>query len=272
MFIPDDFLSRAIIAGLGFAIIAGPLGCFVVWQRLSYMGDALAHSALLGVVLALVLELNVLIGVFAVCLMLALILANIGSRSILSSDSMLGILSHSTLSIGLVLVSFMYWVRIDILDFLFGNILAVSWLEIGLIYAGGITALGVIVWKWNSLIGLTVNEEIAAAEGLRPLQTRTVLMVLLAAAIAIAMKIVGLILTVSLLIIPAATARNLAATPEKMAVFASIIGAMSVIGGLLLSLEFDTPPGPSIVIFALMIFLATMFGSFVVLRRNRSTE
>ncbi len=270
LFIQDDFLTRAIIAGIGCAIISGPLGCFVVWQRLAYLGDSMAHSALLGVVLALLLDLNILIGVFCTSLMMALILAKTGTRSILSSDSTLGILSHSTLAIGLVLVSFMYWVRIDILHFLFGNILAVSWTEIGLIYAGGIGALGVIIWKWRSLIGLTINEEIAAAEDLRPTQARTILMILLAAVIAIAMKVVGIILTVSLLIIPAATARQIANTPERMAVLASIVGVIAVVGGLLMSLEIDSPPGPSIVIFAVVLLLVALFGSRMLMRHNRS--
>ena len=143
----DDFFSRAIIAGVGFAIIAGPLGCFVVWQRLAYFGDTMAHSALLGVALALVFEINILIGVFAVCFLIAFFVGRIGEHSMLSGDSTLGVLSHATLSIGLVLVSLMYWVRVDVLHFLFGNILAVSWNEILMIYGGGTLILLVLIRK-----------------------------------------------------------------------------------------------------------------------------
>ena len=254
------------IAGIGFAIVAGPLGCFVVWQRLAYFGDAMAHSALLGVALALAFEINILIGVFGVCLLIALILGRVSDQSRLSGDTTLGILSHSTLAVGLVLVSLMYWVRVDILHFLFGNILAVTGTEIIIIYAGGSLVLAVLLWKWKPLISLTVSEEIAAAENMQPVQTRYLLVILIAAIVAFAMKIVGIILTVALLIIPAAAARQLSRTPEQMAVGASIVGVLAVVGGLMTSLEFDTPPGPSIVVNALIFFLLGLIGSRLMAR------
>ena len=254
--IPDDFFSRAIIAGIGFTLVAGPLGCFVIWQRLSYLGEAMAHSALLGIALAIVLDMNLMVGVFSICLLISFILARVNSDSFLSGDSVLGIMSHSTLALGLVLVSFMYWIRVDVLDFLFGNIIAVTWLEIAMIYMASAVALGIIAFKWRAMIVLTVDEQIAAAEGLQPSQTRILLMILLAGTIAIAMKIVGILLTISLLIIPAATARQLAKTPEQMAVFAVVFGSASVVGGMFMSLEIDTPPGPSIVVCALLLFLS----------------
>ena len=259
----DDFLSRALIAGIGFALVAGPLGCFVVWQRLAYFGDTMAHSALLGVALALAFQLNILLGVFGVCLGIALVLGRVSERSGLSGDTALGILSHSTLAVGLVLVSLMYWVRVDILHFLFGNILAVNWSEIIVLYAGGSLILAVLWWKWDALISLTVSEQIASAENMGPVRTRYLLVVLLAVIVAFAMKIVGIILTVALLIIPAAAARQFSAAPEQMAVGASIIGVLSVIGGLMGSLEFDTPPGPSIVVNALILFILGMIGSWL---------
>ena len=163
----DDFFYLAIIAGVGFAIVAGPMGCFVVWQRLAYFGDAMAHSALLGIALALAFDINLMIGVFGVCLLIAFILGLVGDQSNLSGDSTLGILSHSTLALGLVLVSLMYWVRVDILHFLFGNILAVTWTEIVIIYAGGALVMALLLWKWKSLISLTVSEQIAMAENMR---------------------------------------------------------------------------------------------------------
>lgn len=270
MFVLDDFFTRAIIAGVGFAAVAGVLGCFVIWKRMAFLGDTMAHSALLGVALALAFDFHLLIGVFGVCLLIAFILAQTTDQSSLSGDSVLGILSHATLALGLVLLSLMYWIRIDILDFLFGNILAVSWAEIAVVYLGGACVLTVIIWKWKALIGMTVDEHIAVAENLQPVQTRYLLMILLAAIVAFAMKIVGILLTVALLIIPAAAARQFAKTPEQMAVVSSFIGVIAVIGGLTLSLEFDTPPGPSIVVNALAIFLITVFGFRVILRRNKA--
>ncbi len=265
----DDFFSRAIIAGVGFALIAGPFGCFVLWQRLAYFGDSLAHSALLGIALALAFDINILIGIFAVCLIVALIVARVDTQSMLSGDSMLGVLSHATLSIGLVLISLMYWIRVDVLHFLFGDILAVSWGDILLIYAGGIVILLLLFRKWNSLICLTVNEQIAAAEDIKPANSRLLMMIMLAAVVAMAMKIVGIILTVSLLIIPAAAARQLAKTPEQMAVLAAVFGVAAVLLGLLLSIELDTPPGPSIVANTVVIFLVAFVTTAIIRSRAR---
>ena len=268
----DNFFTRAIIAGVGFAIIAGPLGCFVIWQRLAYFGDAMAHSALLGVALALAMQINILIGVFAVCFLIAYFVAQLGERSTLSGDSILGVLSHSTLAIGLVLVSLMYWVRVDVLHFLFGNILAVSWSEILMIYVGGAAIFALLIYKWNNLICLTVNEQIAAAEDMHPANTRILIMVLLAAIVAFAMKIVGIILTVALLIIPAAAARPFVKTPEQMAVLASTFGVIAVILGLTLSIQFDTPPGPSIVANATMIFLLGLIAKKIGKRNGQASS
>lgn len=268
----DDFFSRAIIAGVGLAIIAGPLGCFVVWQRLAYFGDTMAHSALLGVALSLVFEINIFIGVFTVCFLIALVVGRIGEQSMLSGDSTLGVLSHSSLAIGLVLVSLMYWIRVDVLHYLFGNILAVSRNEILIIYGGGVVILFVLICKWSNLISLTVNEQIATAENKRPADARFIMMVLLAAIVAFAMKIVGIILTVSLLIIPAAAARQFAKTPEQMAVLAAVFGVIAVIIGLMLSIEIDTPPGPSIVMSAAGIFIAGVVATKIVRKWKRRTS
>lgn len=268
----DDFFARAIIAGIGFSLIAGPLGCFVVWQRLAYFGDTMAHSALLGVALSLAFNVNILIGVFVICLLIAFILGHVGDRSNLSGDVTLGILSHSTLALGLVLVSLMYWVRVDILNFLFGNILSVTWSEIAVIYIGGSFIVGVILWKWSALISLTVDEQIAAVEGMNPVQTRYILMILLATIVAFAMKIVGIILTVALLIIPAAAARQFSKTPEQMAMVASLFGVLAVISGLVVSLKFDTPPGPSIIINAFVIFILVLSVYKAKARWNRLAE
>jgi zinc transport system permease protein len=254
----DDFFIRALVAGVGLAITVGPLGCFVVWRRMAYFGDTMAHSALLGVALSLLLDLNLMVSVFIVAALVSLLLLALQKRGGLSTDALLGILSHSSLSIGLVIVAFMSWVRIDLVGFLFGDILAVSEADIDLVWGGGILVLAALVWLWRPLLASTVNPEIAEAEGLHPERTRLWFMLLMALVIAIAMKIVGILLITSLLIIPAATARRFASTPETMAVFASLIGAIAVIGGLFGSLHFDTPSGPSIVVAALVVFVLSL--------------
>lgn len=254
----DDFFIRAMIAGVGLALTTGPLGCFIIWRRMAYFGDTMAHSALLGVALALILDINLMLGVFGVGVVISSILLLLQRRHTLSSDSLLGILSHASLALGLVIVGFMSWIRIDLLSLLFGDILAVSRMDILFIYAGGALVLTILVLLWRSLLAATVSEDIAQAEGMKPELSRIIFMLLLALVIAIAMKIVGILLITALLIIPAATARRIASAPEQMAILASFIGAAGVIGGLYGSIHFDTPSGPSIVVAALVIFIVSL--------------
>jgi zinc transport system permease protein len=253
-----DFFSRALVAGIGLALITGPLGCFIVWRRMAYFGDTMAHSALLGVAMSFLLNIDLTLGVFAVAAVVAGALLLLQRQATLSTDALLGILSHSALAVGLVLVGFLTWVRIDLLAFLFGDILAVSMADIYLIYGGGAVIVGLIAWFWRPLLASTVSPDLAEAEGMRPEAARILLMVLMASVIAIAMKLVGVMLITSLLIIPAATARRLSATPEQMAVTASVLGALAVTGGLFGSRTWDTASGPSIVVAALVLFALSL--------------
>lgn len=254
----DDFFSRALIAGVGVALVAGPLGCFIVWRRLAYFGDTLSHAALLGVALAFLLEVNITLTVFAVSALISVALLFLQKRATLSADSLLGLLAHSALALGLVALAFMSWVRMDLMGFLFGDILAVSRVDIAVIYIGGAAVLGVLALIWRPLFAATVNQEIADAEGTRPARANFVFMLLMAAVIAISMKIVGVLLITAMLIIPAAAARRFSTGPEQMAVLAAAIGAACVVAGLFGSLEWDTPSGPSIVVAALVFFLISV--------------
>jgi zinc transport system permease protein len=254
----DDFFFRAMLAGIGLAITTGPLGCFVIWRRMAYFGDTMAHSALLGVALSLMFSLNLMISVFAVAATVSLLLILLQRRGGLSADALLGILSHATLAIGLVMVAFLTWVRIDLVSFLFGDILAVSVADIQLIWGGGILVLFAIVRLWRPLLASTVSPELAEAEGLQPERTKLYFMLLMALVIAIAMKVIGILLITSMLIIPAAAARRFSSTPEIMAIIASGLGVIAVIAGLSASLHYDTPSGPSIVVAALILFLISL--------------
>lgn len=254
----DDFFTRAIIAGIGVALVAGPLGCFIVWRRLAYFGDTLSHAALLGVALAFLFEVNITLAVFGVSACVSLALLLLQKRATLSSDALLGLLAHASLAVGLVVLAFMTWIRIDLMGFLFGDILAVSKLDIGVIWLGGALVLALLVGIWRPLFAATVNRELAEAEGQNPERANVIFMLLMAAVIAIAMKIVGVLLITAMLIIPAATARRFSTGPEQMAVFAALIGAATVVAGLFGSLEWDTPAGPSIVVAALIAFVLSL--------------
>ena len=251
----DDFFTRALVAGIGVAVVAGPLGCFIVWRRLAYFGDTLSHAALLGVALALLFDSEITITVFAVSLAIALALLVLQRRATLSADSLLGLLAHSALALGLVVLAFMTWVRIDLMGFLFGDILAASVTDIAVIYFGGAVILAVLVWIWRPLFAATVNRELAEAEGVAADRTDIIFMVLMAGVISVAMKIVGVMMITAMLIIPAAAARRFSKGPEQMALIAAAIGAGSVVLGLFGSLKWDTPSGPSIVVAALLFFI-----------------
>ncbi|MEM7290483.1 MAG: metal ABC transporter permease [Pseudomonadota bacterium] len=267
----DDFFTRALLAGVGVALVAGPLGCFIIWRRLAYFGDTLSHAALLGIAIALLLEINITAAVFAVSVCVSLALLLLQRRATLSSDALLGLLSHSALAVGLVVLAFMTWVRVDLMGFLFGDILAVTPLDLAFVWGGGIAVLAVLMLIWRSLFAGTVNVELARAEGMRPDRANFVFMLLMAAVIAISMKIVGVLLITAMLIIPAAAARRFASGPEQMAVLAAVIGIAAVFGGLFGSLEWDTPAGPSIVVASTALFIFSFLpGLFGSLRRTTS--
>jgi zinc transport system permease protein len=253
----DDFLLRALLGGLGVAAIAGPFGVFVVWRRLAYFGDTLAHSALLGVALGFLLHINLTLAVFAVCQLVALLLFFFQRQRVLASDTILGILAHSTLSLGLVTVIFLQGLRIDLMTYLFGDILAVSGADLRWILGAGALALVALLVIWRPLLALTVHEDLARIEGVPTERIQWLFTALLALVVAILMKVVGLILVTAMLIIPAAAARRLARSPEAMALWAILLGGVAVIAGLALSLHADTPAGPSIVLAAAGIFLLT---------------
>lgn len=255
----DDFFVRALIAGVGVALVAGPLGCFIVWRRLAYFGDTLSHAALLGVALAFLLEMNIMVAVFCVSALISISLLLLQRGTAISADALLGLLSHSALALGLVVLAFMTWVRIDLMGFLFGDILAVSKSDLAIIWGGGAAVLLILAYIWRPLFAATVSPELAEAEDMRPERANLIFMLLMAAVIAIAMKIVGVILITAMLIIPVATARYFSSGPEQMAVLAALIGAVGVVAGLFGSLEWDTPSGPSIVVAALALFLLSLF-------------
>jgi len=256
MMILDDFFWRAIFAGMGVAAVAGPLGCFVVWRRMSYLGDTMAHSALLGVALGIFLEVDLIFGVFVIAIAVAMILFIFHRQKQLANDAILGTLSHASLAMGVLAISLMSWVRIDLMGYLFGDILAVNKTDLYWIYGGGLLILLILLWLWRPLLALTFNNELAQAEGIPVFKTQLIFMLLIAAVIALSMKIIGILLVTSLLIIPVSAARRLSRTPEQMALGGALIGMASVGLGLWSSLQIDTPSGPSIVIAAVIFFFA----------------
>ncbi|MCA8882657.1 MAG: metal ABC transporter permease [Rhodobacteraceae bacterium] len=258
----DDFLVRAALAGLGVALAAAPLGCFVVWRRMAYFGDATAHASILGVALSLTFSFSMFGGVLLVALLMAGIVSALSGRGY-AVDTLLGVMAHSALAFGLVAVSFLHGVRIDLMAYLFGDILAVGRADLAVIWGGAAVVLALFWWRWSALLTATLNPDLAHAAGLDPRREQLVLTVVLAAVVAVAIKVVGVLLIAAMLIIPAAAARPLARTPESMALIAAAIGGLSALGGLQLAYRFDTPTGPTIVCLAAGLFALTSLADLV---------
>lgn len=243
----EPFFLRALLAGVMVAAVAAPLGCFAVWRRMAYFGDALAHSALLGVALGLMSGAGVTPGVVAVCALFAVLLLWLQQKKLLATDTLLGILAHSALSLGLVAISLLDRPDLDVHAYLFGDILTVREEELWWIGGGSLLALGLLLWHWPSLVLMTLHEDLARAEGVCGFRTHCVLMGLMTVIVAVSLQVVGVLLMTSLLIIPAAAARQLARSPSGMAMGGMGLGIVAVVAGLHASLAWDIPSGPAIV-------------------------
>ena len=250
-----DFILRALLAGLCIAAIAGPLGSFVVWRRMSYFGDTLAHSSLLGIALGILLDIHLQLAVILGSVLFAVLLILLQRNKSLSTDTLLGILAHSTLAFGMLILALSDAVQINLVGYLFGDLLTVSTSDLWWI-AMTTALLGIVLQKyWGQLLAITVHEELAQVEGVPVSRLHALMVIMVALLIAVSMKIIGVLLITSLLIIPPAAARRYAKTPEQMAAGAGVTGCLAVCGGLLMSLYLDTPAGPSIVVTASVFFL-----------------
>ena len=249
----DNFVVRALLAGLAVAFAAAPIGCFVVWRRMAYFGDATAHAAILGVAMSLAFSQSIFAGTLVVSVLMAYLVSVLSWRGH-SMDTLLGVLSHSALAFGLVAVSFIPGIRLDLDAYLFGDILAVTSSDLLVMWIGAVVVVGLITWRWSALLMVTLNPELAHASGVNPKREQLVLTLSLAIMVAVAIKVVGVLLITAMLIIPAASARPLSNTPENMAIYAAAIGVFSIVVGMYSSFMFDTPTGPSIVCVSAMVF------------------
>lgn len=256
----DDFLIRAGLAALGTSLAASLLGCFVLWRRMAYFGDATAHAAILGVALSLGFSMSIFVGVTLVALLmgLALFMLELQGREVNSS---LGVLAHTGLAAGLVAISVIPGMRVDLDAYLFGDVLTVGRVDLAVIWGGAVLVAIILVWRWQALLTSTLSRDLATAAGLNPNREQLILTLLLALVVAVAIKVVGALLITALLIIPAAAARGLARTPEAMAMVSVGIGGVAALAGLQIAIWADTPVGPTIVCTAAGMFaVSTLAG------------
>jgi len=261
--ITDPFILRGILAGLAVAMISGLVGCFVVWRRMSYYGESIAHSSLLGVGLGILMGVGINLGIVFTCLLFGILFLCLQQSKLLSSDTLLGVLAHLALSIGIIVIS-MNRIKIDVHAFLFGDILAVTQNDLWGMYLAVLFVVIIICLNWSSLLLVTIDEDLAKAEGVNPLFINLLLTSILTIVVAVSIQIIGLLLITAMLIIPAATSRRLVNSPEMMAIVATLLGIISVILGIYLSVEIDAPSGPSIVVVsAVLFFISHFFGMFL---------
>lgn len=253
-----DILLPAWIAGTLLTLITAPLGAFVVWRKMAYFGDTLSHSALLGVAFGIFLNIDPYIAVILMTVLIALALIWLEKHANQSLDTLLGIISHTTLSLGVITIALLNNVRVDLMSYLFGDLLAISYLDMGLIAIGVIFVGSILLFFWRDFLMVTINPELAQIEGLNVEKIRLILMLLTALTIALSMKFVGALIITSLLIIPSATARRFAQTPETMVLYAILFSLLAVSGGLLFSALKDSPAGPSVVVCAGILFLLSL--------------
>jgi zinc transport system permease protein len=253
----DDFIIRAGLGGIGMALIAAPLGCYVVWQRMAYFGETIAHSGLLGVAFGLLTSINLTLGVFLAAVMVTFGLRAVERKTYLAKDTALGLIAHVVLALGLIVTSQFQSLQVDMMGLLFGDILAISKLDLILVIGGLIAIWGLIAWLWQDMMALSIDRELALAEGVRVNKVEFLLSMAIAATVALSMKLVGLLLVTAMLIIPAAAAMGLARTPEQMVIYTALISSLSVLGGLFASFYIDIPTGPAIVVAMAFFFLLT---------------
>lgn len=255
MTVTHSLILNALIAGIGIALVAGPLGCFIIWRRMAYFGDALAHSTLFGLSLALIFHINAYFGLIISCVLVVILLGIISKQKKIGFDAILGILSHSLLALGLIVAHSIQGARLDLLSFLYGDILTINTQDLYWILGVNIIVLGSIYFNWKSIVNICVSEELASVEGVKVEKTKWLVFLLMALVFAIAVKLVGVLLITALMIIPAAGARFIAKSPEQMCLLAMLIGIFAVVLGLQASSIWDWPVGPAIVVASMLIFV-----------------
>lgn len=256
----EDFILRALIAALGISIIAGSLGCFVIWKRMSYFSESISHSALLGVALGLASGLGMHLGLVVVGTFFAGLIVLLQQKKFLSNDAILGIFSHLALSLGIVILSVVGGENTDYFALLFGDVLSISYIDIIWIYVVLAIVIGLLVAFWQKLLLLTLNEELAVSQGLNRTFYQLLFMLMIALTVSISVQIVGVLLITSLLIIPPAVARVFARSPLAMVLQSIAVSMVAVLMGLGASTFYDLATGPTIVIaLGVLFILAQLF-------------
>jgi zinc transport system permease protein len=248
----------ALLAGLGVAIVSGPIGCFVVWRRMAYFGETLAHAGLLGVGLGIIYGFNLTLGALVSAIVMVMVLLALRNKGKLSFDTALGVLAHSSLALGLLTLGVAAKTADDHHEILFGDVNVLNLNSVIAIWLGAAVVLALLVYLWRDLIAISVHEDLARAEGVKVERTEFLFMVAMAMMTAFAMQVVGLLLITALTIIPAAAARRVGRSPESMAVLGALFAIIATVAGLTLWRNFGLDAGPAVVLVTTFIFILTL--------------
>lgn len=254
----SELMIRAVLAASGIGLLAGMLGSFVIWRRMSYMGDAMGHASLLGVVLGLMLGVLPPYAVVVVAVIIGLVLSQLQKDKRLPFDALLGVVSTGGLALGLVLYSLLPTRQVDLYGYLFGDVLAVSDMQLGLIYAAMTVQAGLIALNWRPLLRMIIHEEIARVEHVPVVRLQMLMTVLIAVTVALALQVVGMLLITAMLVVPPLAARTVASSPRQMVLGSMVLGVIAAVGGVMLSYQHNLSTGPSIVLVAVMLFMLAL--------------
>ena len=242
-----------LLAATALALAAAPIGAVLLWRRMAYFGDALSHASLLGVAVALAVHLPVVPAVLATALVVAAAVVWLRRQGRLAHDALLGTFAHGLMALGL-LIAALFIGEVELHAVLFGDVLRMGVAEALLVIAGAVLVLAFLARNWQPLVLSAVSEELALAEGVPARRLHVWLAFAAALLLAMAARATGLLLFTSLLVIPAASARAISDTPERMAAIGAVLGVASVIGGLFVARAWDVPSGPAIVVAAFGFF------------------
>jgi zinc transport system permease protein len=257
----EPFAQRAVLAGLLLVVMCAPLGCFVLWRRMVYIGDGMAHAGMLGIAIGVLAGVGAAVGLVLSSLVVA-VLAYAGRKRFRhAQDALLGVTAHTALAAGMVVLALSPNMRVDAFGYLFGDVLSISAASLTLMLAGASAVVLAMRWQWQSLLRDAFHADLAQVEGVNTARAEIILMLSLAVTVALGIQTVGILMIVAFLIIPSAAARSISRTPEAMLIYSAVIGAVAVIAGMLISFAADVPTGPAMVLAAaLQLVLLQLVG------------
>lgn len=253
----EPFFIKAIIAGIGVAVATSLVGVFVLWKRMAYFGDAISHSAIFGLGVATLIAVSPIYGIIFCAIIFCVLLFFLNKQNLYSSDTIIGVSSCSLLALGMILIS-LFPSNINLESYLFGDLIVLGNSDIVMIYVVATLVVVALSFWFKKLLLTTINKDLAVISGVNVEKLELKFLLLTALVVASLVKIVGIFLVTSMMIMPAAIARNFAKTPIQMLMISLIVSLMVVIGGLFSALFFDIPTSPAIIAFAAVLLLTSI--------------